>query len=83
MDYRKFKKLRINLDDVFAYETSVSNKREIGWHDSIYFYIKGSRKEYLYVQYDSVKEQNEFKEAMDILDEYFGVKSEKESRILP
>ena len=80
---RKFLDLRIDIDEIYAYETSISSKREAGWHDTLYFFVKGSRKESLYVNYDTVKENREFKEAIKLLDDYFSVKSDAEDKILP
>ncbi len=82
-DYRKFKKLRVNLETVFAFKICPSLSS--GHNHSIYFYSKEQKNgdNYFYVSYDSPKEDKEFEEATKFLDEYFDVKTEAESKILP
>ena len=83
MDYRKIKDLRVDLDEIFAYTLQKSNKREKGWHDKIYLYPKSFRGTYLEVYFDTMKDNDLFKETVFMLDEFFSVKTEAESRILP
>lgn len=82
-DFRKFNDLRIDLTGIYAYAISVSNKREAGWHDSIYFYPKASRREYVSVNFDSIKDIKLFEESVKLLDEYFSIKSDAEDKLLP
>jgi len=83
MNFRKFKDLRIDLDEVLAYDTSVCNKREKGYFDQILFYPKSGRHEYFSVRYFTTKDENQMKEDLQVLDDYFSIKSDAENKLLP
>ena len=82
-NFHKFKKLRIDLDEVYAFYTNIPNKREKGWVDKILIYTKPKKGDYFEVHYDTVEENTEFKAAVSMLDELFEVKTEAEAKILP
>lgn len=86
MDFRKFKGYRIDLEEIMAFSVHRSSNRDRGYHDKIYFYPKAKGKEYFEVYYSITKEDpsnKAFEEAVAMLDEYFEVKTEEESKILP
>ncbi len=52
-DFRKFKSLRIDLENLYGYDVNISNKREKGWNDTLYFYPKTVKRDSIYVYYDT------------------------------
>ena len=83
MNFRKFKNLRIDLDEVLAYDTSLSHTRESGYYDSIIFYPKSGRHEYFSVRYYTAKDEAQMKEDLQVLDDHFSIKSDEENKLLP
>ena len=82
-DFRKFKRLRIDLESIYGYETSISGTREKGYHDTLYFYPKTGRRESIYVYYDAALDVKLFEEAIRMLDDHFSIKSDAEDKLLP
>jgi len=83
MDFRKFKNYRIDLEEIMAFAVYPCKTEEKGYHHKIYFYPKNKGKEYFEVYYDTVVDRELFQEAISMLDNYFSVKTEEVSKILP
>ena len=82
-DFRKFQKYRVDLSEIYAFYVSESSNRSSGYHDKIVLYPKTGRREVIEIYYYTGKDEKLFNEAVAMLDEYFDVKTEAETRILP
>jgi len=82
-NFVKFKKLRIDLEEVYAFSAYESGTREKGYVDKLLIYTKPKRGDSFEVYYDTIKDRSGFEEAVAMLDELFEVKSEQVSKILP
>jgi len=82
-DFRKLQNHRVDLEEIIAFSVYTCNKREKGYHDKIYLYPRSRPKDSFEIYYYIGEDDKLFEEAVQMLDEYFDVKTEEESRILP
>lgn len=82
MDFRKFDNLRVDLETIFAYKvhpgTSISDNNRI----LLFSRDQRNGESYFVIRYSN-NEKDQFEEDVKILDQYFGVKTKEESKLLP
>jgi hypothetical protein len=82
-DFRKFQNYRIDLSEIYAFYVNKKEERSSLYNDKIILYPRTRPKDRIEVYYKIGKDELLFEETVKILDEYFSVKTEEESRILP
>lgn len=80
MNYRQFKKLRLDLDEIYAYEIYPSDDPQ--FKHRINLYPRGYKGSYFQITF-LYEDTRDFEETSQFLDEYFSVKTEEEVKILP
>lgn len=82
MDFKKFNNLRVDLETIFAYK--VNPRTALSGNHRILLFSRDQRNgDSYFVIFYSDNEKDQFEEDAKILDQYFGVKTKEESKLLP
>lgn len=79
-DFRKLQDYRIDLQEIMAFSV---HKLDLQDYNKIKLYPKSRPKDYIEIYYSQSSEDKLFEEASKMLDDYFGVKTEAEYKLLP
>ena len=83
MNWQRFKELRLDLDSVYGFEPEERILSSYNDSYAIYLYIKYNKNPHNISLYFKKDQKGEWEATIEILDEYFLGKTEKEEKILP